>query len=96
MSPDTGQPEGKREAEQDADDLLLAAPHGPDRVRHLQIKQLWIQDEVQAPGLILQHLPGSTNHRAGLRTFGMNAEEVITFVLQTDLEQAEAMVQQLR
>ena len=35
VSPDTGQPEGKREAEQDADDLLLAAPHGPDRVRHL-------------------------------------------------------------
>ena len=69
---------------------------GPDRVRHLQIKQLWIQEEVQAPGLILQHLPGSSNHGAGLGTFGMNAEEVITFVLQTHLEQAEAMVQQLR
>ena len=34
---------------------------GPDKVRHLQIKQLWIQYEVQSGRLILQNLPGMSN-----------------------------------
>ena len=41
--------------------LAIASRLGPGRVRHLQIKQLWIQDEVQSGRLTLQHLPGIAN-----------------------------------
>ena len=41
--------------------IAMAKRRGPGRVRHLEIKQLWIQEVVGAGLVTLRHLPSAEN-----------------------------------
>ena len=41
--------------------LAVVNKRGPGRLRHLEVKQFWLQDEVRAGRLHLYHIDGADN-----------------------------------
>ena len=41
--------------------IAIARRLGPGRVRHLEVKQLWVQQAIQQGRLTIEHLPGANN-----------------------------------